>query len=490
MEGKGKQMYNQDTIVAVCTGQGEAGVCKIRVSGKDALPIVERIYSKKQNTKQRPHTHGYITDVQSHTIHYGYIVDDNEVVDEVLVLVMKAPRTYTKEDIVEIDCHGGTVCAKRIMELLLKNGARLADPGEFTMRGFLNGRMDLSQAEAVADLIKAETEESAKIALEQLKGRLNEKIGKIRAGLIALLAQIEVVFDYPEHDEEEITIAHTKEQLEKSAQEISDLIVRFEKGRMIKEGVCAAIVGRPNAGKSSLMNVLSGHARSIVTDIPGTTRDTVAEDVNVNGVKVILTDTAGIRDTEDAVELLGIARTKEEIAKADMVIAVLDCTNVIVQGNISQEDSALLDIIGDKPGMVLLNKTDLVQNQVLSEIMDIVGRHIRQENKLMPVSLLSSTEHLPESTDQIFDRMAMLLQNEVLQNPGEREYVTSLRHKEALCQASESIKTALYACDKNMPLDCVCVDIWNAATHLGKITGENIGEDVIKEIFSKFCLGK
>ncbi len=477
----------EDTICAVSGGGIGAGISKIRLSGPDAIPIADKIFAGESSQV------GGLASVRSHSICYGVIRDFGEIVDEVLLSVMRAPRTYTREDVVEIDCHGGIVPARRVMELLLRKGARTAQPGEFTKRAFLNGRIDLSQAEAVMDIIEAETEENAKAAVGQLEGRLSKKINAVRNEIIELLARIEVVFDYPEHDEEQITTKACIEKLIEINNTLSEYAENYESGRIAKDGIRVTITGSPNVGKSSLLNAIAGFDRAIVTEIPGTTRDTIEEHINVNGIKVILTDTAGIHETEDLIERLGIDRARKELSKADIVIYVVDIAEEIV--DIAEEISdAIKNLPADLHGnpediyrIIVFNKSDMVDDPEAkvgsAEFEKNIPKNIFEES-----IIASAKENI--GIDKIFDTIDYIVRNKISKIQLEEVFVVSMRHKDLIIKAKEATIAALDACQNQMTLDCISVDIKAAADYLGEITGESTGEDVINEIFSRFCLGK
>ena len=459
-------MYEGDTIAAISTAQGLGAIGIIRISGDKAFEIGKSIFSGKKN----------FDEIKSHTVSYGRIIepDTGETVDEVLLLKMKKPATFTREDVLEINCHGGTVVLKRILELILKSGARLADPGEFTKRAFLNGRMDLSQAEAVIDLINAKTSESSKAAVDQLEGKLSTKLSQIRSKLIELIAHIEVTVDYPEHDIEEITGEKVYSEIKQIAIKLENLIKGFEKGRILREGINAVIVGRPNVGKSSLLNELTGKNKAIVTDIPGTTRDIIEEYINISGIPVKITDTAGIRETEDVVEKIGVEKARKALEAADLVIMVVDASE-----GLSDEDLYILENVEGKKTIILINKIDLVDDAHLAKLEDRLS-----QNRVLKASIKNDigVEELEEEITHLFVRGEIRANNEVL--------VTNVRHKSLIDKAIESITEACAAYDGGMPLDCITIDIKNTAEYLGQITGESIAEDVMHEIFKRFCIGK
>jgi tRNA modification GTPase len=459
-------MYNEDTIAAISTPHGTGGIGIIRISGDKAFNIAgDLFYGRKK-----------FSDIKSHTISFGKIInpENGQTVDEVLVTKMEKPKTFTREDVVEISCHGGITVLKNILELVTKNGARIAEPGEFTKRAFLNGRIDLSQAEAVIDLINSKTSESSRAALDQLEGKLSSKLKSVRNSLIEILAHIEVTVDYPEHDIEEITGQEIYTELIKIKEKLEGVIKGFEKGRIIREGIDAVIIGRPNVGKSSLLNELSGKNRAIVTDIPGTTRDIIEEYVNMDGIPVRILDTAGIRETEDVVERIGVEKTHSAIEVADLIIMMIDASM-----GIDREDASILNKIVDKKVIVVINKIDLVQEEEINRI-----ERFLEEKKHIKTSLKEDigVEELGKIIKELFLKGEVTANNEVL--------LTNIRHKNLIDKALSSINDALGAQENSMPLDLITIDITNAADYLGQITGESVSDDVIHEIFKRFCLGK
>jgi len=456
-------MYDSDTIAAISTAHGTAGIGIVRMSGDKAFEIAQRIFKGKKS----------FDEIKSHTINYGKIVDPEtgETLDEVLISKMKAPNTFTRENVVEINCHGGLVVLKKILELVIREGARLAEPGEFTKRAFLNGRIDLSQAEAVIDLINSKTSESSRAAVDQLEGKLSAKLKEARNMLIELIAHIEVTVDYPEHDIEEITGRKVYEEAKKVREKLVGIIRGFERGRIIREGINAAIVGRPNVGKSSLLNQLAGKNKAIVTDVPGTTRDIIEEYINIKGVPVRMIDTAGIRETQDLVEKIGVQRTEEAIKSADLVIMMIDAAE-----GLKEEDIDILNRIRDKKRIIILNKIDLVESDVTFPELD--------GEKVVEMSVKEDI-----GIDRLEDEIMGLFMSGDIQTNDE-VLVTNVRHKNLIDKAIKSIDEACSSYESGLPLDLITIDIRNAAEYLGQITGESVGEDVMKEIFSRFCLGK
>ena len=461
---------NQDTIAAISTGMTNSGIGIVRISGSEALEIADRVYKGKET----------ITEVPTHTIHYGHVMDGDETVDEVLVMVMRGPRTFTGEDTVEINCHGGTYVVSRVLETVLKAGARPAEPGEFTKRAFLNGKMDLSQAEAVIDVITSENEYALQSSISQLKGSVKNRIKEIREKIIYHTAFIETALDDPEH----ISVDGYGEVLKEAAEEVIDqlkeLIDSSDDGRIMKEGIQTVILGKPNAGKSSLLNILACHDRAIVTDIEGTTRDVLEEQIRLQGLTLNIIDTAGIRQTDDIVEKMGVDKAKEYAKEADLIIYVVDASR-----NLDENDEKIFDLIYDKRTVILLNKSDL--DTVVTE--EMIRERISQKGvqKQIPVIAISAKEEqgIKELENTV---KAMFLKGDLSFN--EEVYITNARQKNALVNARESMKKVIFSIDAGMPEDFYSIDLMDAYESLGNITGESIGEDLVNEIFSKFCMGK
>ena len=456
---------NQDTIAAIATGMTNSGIGIVRVSGSEAFSVIDRIYRSKTNK--------ILSKAQSHTIHYGYIYDDEKLVDEVMVSVMRAPKTYTGEDTVEINCHGGLFIVQKVLETVLKHGARMAEPGEFSKRGFLNGKMDLSRAEAVMDLIHSKSEYAYKNSLNQLKGNLFEKIKDSREKIIYEIAFIESALDDPEHIDitgysEKLSV--TVKDLEK---EISSLIASSENGKIIKEGIKTVILGKPNAGKSSLLNVLLGEERAIVTDIEGTTRDVLEESVNLGGIKLVIMDTAGIRDTKDVVEKIGVEKAKDYAKEADFIMYVVDASKPL-----DINDEEICALLRDKKSLVLLNKMDLTSVITEREMQERTGSEVISISARKNVGIDKIAEKVKE----------MFLQGEI--NFNEDIMITNLRHKNLLEQALGSLQMVEQSIENNMPEDFYSIDLMSAYAALGYIIGEEVEEDLVNEIFSKFCMGK
>lgn len=458
-----------DTIAAISTPFGTGGIGIVRISGPEAFEIGARVFVTKKPFDQ----------IGSHTATHGKIVDpaDGRMLDEVLLIKMKGPNTFTAEDVVEIDCHGGITILKNVLQLVLRQGARAAEPGEFTKRAFVNGRMDLAQAEAVIDLINAKTDEGTRAAAAQLEGRLSQRIRRARRKLIELIAQIEAVVDYPEHDIEELTGDKIYAGVVEVRNELENITEGYERGRLIREGITAAIVGKPNAGKSSLLNVLSGSSRAIVTDVPGTTRDIIEEYINVRGIPVRFLDTAGIRSTLDPVESIGVERAKKAALEAELVIVVLDA-----QTGILPEDKEILSSMKNKKKIVLINKIDKSHDD---KITDMKQQLLKEGD--MPVviaSMLDGTgmDDFLQAIEELFLKGVIDTNSEVL--------ITNARHKQLLENAADSLELAANAHLQGLPLDFVTIDIKESAEYLGQITGESVSEDVVNEIFSRFCIGK
>ena len=466
-----EQLYNS-TIAAISTAMSNSGIGIVRMSGPEAFQIADRVYKGKKEKK--------LCDQKSHTIHYGYIVDGEQVIDEVLVMLMRGPHSYTGEDTVEINCHGGVYVVKRILELLIKNGARPAEPGEYTKRAFLNGRLDLSQAEAVGDLIASQNEYALQSSVSQLKGNIKDKIGEMREKILYHTAFIETALDDPEH----ISVDGYGEVLKEAAEEVIDqlkeLIDSSDDGRIMKEGIQTVILGKPNAGKSSLLNILAGHDRAIVTDIEGTTRDVLEEQIRLQGLTLNIIDTAGIRQTDDIVEKMGVDKAKEYAKEADLIIYVVDASR-----NLDENDEKIFDLIYDKRTVILLNKSDL--DTVVTE--EMIRERISQKGvqKQIPVIAISAKEEqgIKELENTV---KAMFLKGDLSFN--EEVYITNARQKNALVNARESMKKVIFSIDAGMPEDFYSIDLMDAYEHLGTILGESLEEDLVNEIFSHFCMGK
>lgn len=450
------------TIVAISTSPGIGGIGIIRMSGENCFEILDKFFVPKNKTA-----------IKGYTMKYGNIVDNSRnVVDEVLVSFFLAPKSYTTENMCEINSHGGMPIMNKILEICLKNGAILAEPGEFTKRAFLNGRIDLSQAEAVVDIINSKTEKESKIAVEQLAGNLSEKIKNIRQKIVSLLADIEVTIDYPEYDVEEVTeskISHVLEEIDKLLDELEK---SFLNGKILKEGIKVAIIGKPNAGKSSLLNLILNEERAIVTDIEGTTRDSIEEFINVDGVPLKIIDTAGIRNAKDEVEKIGVEKSLKILEESDIVLAIFD-----ISKELDDEDRKILKIIHEKNAIILLNKIDLEKKLNLTEIRD-------SDKKIIEISVKNKmgVENLYQEISNVFKLNEIAVDGETI--------VSNNRHKSLIINAHNNLKKAKEILAQNMPIDIVSSYLKEIIEELGKITGESVTEDIINEIFSKFCLGK
>lgn len=457
----------EDTIAAVGTAPGESGIGIVRLSGSLSIEILEKIFKGKKSKDAKNIPSRYMT--------YGHIIDEShKIVDEVLVVIMRAPYSYTAEDVAEIHCHGGIISIKKIMELVLKNGARLAEPGEFTKRAFLNGRIDLAQAEAVIDVITAKTDSGLDNALSQLGGLFSLQIKDIMKILISILSHIEASIDFPEHDIEELTIENVKSNTKIAKEKIIDLLNTYDEGKIQREGLNTAIVGRPNVGKSSLLNVLLKENRAIVTDIPGTTRDIIEEYLNLGGILIKLIDTAGLRYTEDIVEKIGVERTKEAISEADLIIFILD-----ISEKLTKEDWDIISLTKDKKVIIVGNKIDLGINEELKEIQKLFDKE--------RIVLTSIKEH--QGIKQLEKAIVDIVYSGNVKSKN-ISLVSNIRHKNLLEMARDSLNKALEAICLGIPIDLISVDIKDAWRYLGEITGDTIEEDLITEIFSRFCIGK
>lgn len=455
-----------DTIAAIATAMTPSGIGIIRISGDDSFELIDKIYKSKSGRK-------LLSQCDSHTVHYGFIYDGDEKIDEVMVLIMRAPNTYTREDTIEIDCHGGVFVMKRILETVIKYGARPAEPGEFTKRAFLNGRIDLSQAESVIDVINSKNEFALKNSLSQLNGAVLDNIKQIREVLLHEIAFIESALDDPEH----ISLDSYPQKLllivDNQIKSIDKLLKSSDNGRILKEGINTVIVGKPNAGKSSLLNILVGADRAIVTDIAGTTRDVLEEQINLDGITLNLVDTAGIRDTDDIVEKIGVDRAKQYADSADLIIYVIDSST-----ELDDNDFSIIDILKDKNAIVLLNKSDL--STITTE--DIVKKYLDK-----PVIYISAKDRT--GIDELENKISeMFLHGQVSFN--DEVYITNIRHKNSLTEALNSLKLVVESINNDMPEDFYSIDLMNAYEELGLIIGEAVEDDLMQEIFSKFCMGK
>lgn len=456
-----------DTIASISTPMGEGAIAIVRLSGNDAISIADKLYKGKHQ----------LSDVASHTINYGHIIDpaSNEIVEEVMVAVMRAPRTYTREDIVEINCHGGIMTVNRVLELTLTNGARLAEPGEFTKRAFLNGRIDLSQAEATMDFIRSKTDRASRVAMQQIEGRLSVLIKGLRQSILEILAQVEVNIDYPEYDDvEEATNTFLMEEARKIEGSITNLLQTANQGKILREGLSTVIVGKPNVGKSSMLNNLIQDNKAIVTEIAGTTRDVLEEYVNVRGVPLRLVDTAGIRETEDIVEKIGVERSREALKKADLILYVLNNNEIL-----TEEDYKLAEIIKNEDVIVIINKTDLETKLDLEEVKTMVGNA-----PIVRTSMLSQ-QGIEELEEQI---RTLFFAGEVSNQ--DMTYVSNARHISLLKSAKTSIGDAISAAELGVPVDMIQIDLIKTWELLGEVIGESVDDGLIDQLFSQFCLGK
>lgn len=467
----------KDTIVAIATALSDSGIGIIRVSGPEAIEIISKIYVNKFGKSN-------FKDFETHTIHYGYIIDcfseeedfHKKIVDEIMVAIMKAPNSYTMEDTVEINCHGGVLLLQRVLELIIKCGARMAEPGEFTKRAFLNGRIDLTKAEAVMDLIHSQNEFALKSSVEQLKGSVLNVIRKLREEIIYEIAFIESALDDPEH----ISLDGYEEELQKKIvsilERVQKLISSADNGKMMKEGINTVIVGKPNAGKSSLLNRMVGEERAIVTDIAGTTRDVLQESIRLHGISLNMIDTAGIRRTEDVVEKIGVERAKEYAVKADLILYVVDSSLPL-----DESDREIISVIQNKKVIVLLNKSDLETKVSEDELKSLFGS---EDMALVRTSTKENTglEEFEEIIKDMFFRGHIKANDEVV--------ITNMRHKEALVEAEKSLQMVMNSLEMHMPEDFYSIDLMSAYASLGYIIGEEVDEDLVNEIFTKFCMGK
>ncbi len=455
------------TIAAISSAVGEAGIGIVRMSGNKSLSIANEIF-KGSKVKE-------ITEDKSRRMIYGHIVDGDEIIDEVLISYMKGPHTYTREDIVEVYCHGGIIPVKKILDLILSKGARLAEPGEFTKRAFLNGRLDLSQAEAVMDMINAKTEKSYQASLNQLEGNLSEEIRRIRDELLDIIARVEASIDYPgEDDVEDVAYEEIIDKGSKVKLSIEELLKTADRGTILRDGLNTVILGKPNVGKSSLLNALLRENRAIVTDIPGTTRDVIEEFINIDGIPLKLVDTAGIRDTEDLVEKIGVDKARNMVDSADLIIAVFDSSK-----EMDDEDREIIDLIKDKKSIVIINKVDLEEKLDRSLINEKL-----KEKVIIESSIISNIglDQLEEAIKDMFYSGELELESDLV--------VTNIRHKDQLKKALKNIEDVIEAANLNVPVDCVEVDLKDCWENLGEISGDTIEEDILDKIFSEFCLGK
>lgn len=459
----------EETIVAISTAPGTAGIGIVRMSGKDVFKILKKIF--------KPINEENIENIKGYTMKYGKIFnpDTNEIIDEVLVSYFKEPKSYTQENMCEINSHGGTIVVKRILELCLKNGAQMAMPGEFTKRAFLNGRIDLTKAEAVINLINAKSEKESKASINQLEGNLSLEIKRIKKIILSLLADIEASIDYPEYDEaEEVSNSKAITKLNEIQDELEKLSKSFETGKIIKDGIKVAIIGKPNSGKSSLLNAILKEDRAIVTDIEGTTRDTIEEFVSINGIPFKFIDTAGIREADNKVEEIGIEKSKKVAKESDLIIAMFDNSK-----KLTKEDEEILEFIKNRNSIIILNKIDLEENELEKE-----DKIINSGKDIVKISLLSKCDlsGFYKEINKLFELNKINPENEII--------ITEMRHKKLIEDAIAHTKNAKQTILENIPIDIISINIKEIVEDLSKITGENVTEDVINEIFSKFCLGK
>ena len=459
-----------ETIAAISTAMGNGGIGIIRMSGKETFQILSKIFKNSKNKELK------IEQIKGYTIQYGYIIDNetNEKIDEVLVSFFKNPKSYTREDMCEINSHGGMVVEKKILELCLKNGAILAEPGEFTKRAFLNGRIDLSQAESIMDLINSKTEKEAKASINQLEGDLSNKIKEIRHDLLDVMADIEAQIDYPEYDIEEVTNKKVLDILDIVNKKLENLKDSFRSGKILKEGIKTAIIGRPNAGKSSLLNRILKEERAIVSEIEGTTRDTIEEFITIKGIPLKIIDTAGIRKTSDTIEEIGVKKALNIANEAELILAIFDNTK-----EINQEDLEILNLIKDKNAIILLNK------------IDVGDLNLDKRNELLSTNkkIIKISAKVGSGIEELYKEIERMFQIEGLETGGET-IITNIRHKNQIELTIKNINEAKMAVLNNLPIDIISISIKQSLEELGKITGQNVSEDIINEIFSKFCLGK
>ncbi|MFD1362644.1 tRNA uridine-5-carboxymethylaminomethyl(34) synthesis GTPase MnmE [Lentibacillus salinarum] len=455
-----------ETITAISTPVGEGAISIVRLSGEEAIPVTARLFQGES-----------LLDAASHTIHYGKIIDPHthEVAEEVMVTIMRAPKTFTREDIVEINCHGGMVAVNRVLEIVLEQGIRIAEPGEFTKRAFLHGRIDLSQAEAVMDLIRSKTDKAMSVALKQMDGRLSELIGRLRQELLETVAHVEVNIDYPEYDDvEEMSHDMMRVKTKDVHGEIEHLLEVAKQGKILREGLSTAIIGRPNVGKSSLMNTLVQENKAIVTEVPGTTRDIIEEYVNVRGVPLRLVDTAGIRETEDIVEKIGVDRSRQVLGESDLILFVLSYNE-----ELTDEDRKLFEAVQGMDYIVIINKTDLEQKLDLEEV-----NQLAEGKPVITASLIKE-----EGVDELESAIAeTFFAGDI--DTGDMTYVSNIRHIQLLKQAKQALEDAMGSLEMEMPLDIVQIDVTRTWEFLGEIIGDTASDSLIDQLFSQFCLGK
>lgn len=467
MNKEASSVMDFDTITSISTPMGEGAIGIVRLSGPQAIEIGDKLYKGKYK----------LAEVDSHTINYGHIVDPetNEVVEEVMISVLRAPKTFTREDIIEINCHGGILTINRVLELTMTHGARMAEPGEYSKRAFLNGRIDLSQAEAVMDFIRSKTDRASKVAMNQIEGRLSDLIKRQRQSILEILAQVEVNIDYPEYDDvEDATTEFLLEQSKNIKAEIDKLLETGAQGKIMREGLSTVIVGKPNVGKSSMLNNLIQDNKAIVTEVAGTTRDVLEEYVNVRGVPLRLVDTAGIRDTEDIVEKIGVERSRKALSQADLILFVLNYNEPL-----TKEDRTLFEVIKNEDVIVIVNKTDLAQQLNIEEVQEMIGN-----KPLIQTSMLKQ-----EGIDELEIQIRDLFFGGDVQNQ-DMTYVSNSRHIALLKQARHAIQDAIDAAESGVPMDMVQIDLTRTWEILGEIIGESASDELINQLFSQFCLGK
>lgn len=459
---------NTDTIAAIATAMSNSGIGIIRVSGNESIEIVDHVFknSKKENSLKR---------YKSHTIHYGFIYDENKILDEVMVSVFKSPHSFTTEDTVEINCHGGILVLQKILELLIKNGARLAEPGEFTKRAFLNGRIDLSEAEAVMDVISSQNEMALQSSVKQLQGSVSDKVKELRSEIIYELAFIESALDDPEHISLDGFTERLENKIEFLSSSVDKLLSTAENGKMIREGIRTVIVGKPNAGKSSLLNLLAGEEKAIVTEIAGTTRDIIEENINLKGIHLHIIDTAGIRKSDDVVEQIGVEKAKKYTADADLVIYVIDSSVPL-----DQNDYDIMEMIREKKCIILFNKTDMESLVSFDDLKD------KTDDSHIMIKISAKENKGIDDFEKAVEKM--FFQGKIREN--DEVMITNMRHKEALLEVKESLLQVKKSLDAGMPEDFYSIDLMSAYQSLGRIIGEETSEDLVNEIFSKFCMGK
>ena len=459
-----------ETIAAISTAMGNGGIGIIRMSGKESFKILEKIFRNNKGEKID------LNKIKGYTIQYGTIVDSKteEKIDEVLVSFFNNPKSYTREDMCEINSHGGMVVEKQILEQCLKNGAILAEPGEFTKRAFLNGRIDLSQAESIMDLINSKTEKESKASINQLQGDLSNRINEIRHDLLDIMADIEASIDYPEYDIEEVTNSKALGVLENTKNKLESLKDTFRSGKILKEGIKTAIIGKPNAGKSSLLNKILKEERAIVSEIEGTTRDTIEEFITIKGIPLKIIDTAGIRKTSDKIEEIGVKKALDIAKDAELVLVILDNSK-----DLTEEDKEILKLAESKNSIILLNKVDLKENNLENS----------EELKKLNKKIIKISAKNGNGIEELYNEIENMFQIKNLETDGEI-IITNIRHKNQIEYAINNIDEAMNAVKSNLPIDIISISIKQTLEDLGKITGENVSEDIINEIFSKFCLGK